>query len=385
MCDLVPVGGIDKLAAMVDVAHTDIVIVGAGVVGLACAREMARRGRDVVILEAEADYGTHTSARNSEVIHAGIYYAPGSLKARLCVEGKGLLYEYCRSHGVGHKNCGKHIVATEKAQIGRLEELQATAKANGVDDLVAVDAAGLAESEPAVRAVAALYSPSTGIVDSHGLMMSYLGEAEDRGAMLALNCPIETGEIRNNGIYLQTGGDNPMGLLAKQVINAAGLYANKVSKSIHGIAAETVPNLYYHRGCYFTTSVKSPFNSLIYPIPPTGSLGVHVTTDLGGSLRFGPDSEPVDSVDYTVNPARADAFYDVIRTYWPDLPDGALQPGYAGIRPKVDAVGGPGQDFVIQGPAQTGVDGLACLYGIESPGLTSSLAIAAYVADLLAD
>lgn len=385
MWKLVPVGDIHKLIAMVDVAETDTVIIGAGVVGLACAREMARRGRDVVILEAEAEYGSHTSARNSEVIHAGIYYVPGSLKARLCVEGKGLLYAHCRSRGVDHKNCGKHIVATDEAQIGRLEELHATARANGVDDLLVVDAAGLAKSEPAVTAVAALYSPSTGIVDSHGLMLSFLGEAEDCGAMLAYNCPVERGEIRKGGIYLETGGDTPMGLHARQVINSAGLYANKVSRSIDGLAAGTIPALYYHRGCYFTTSVKSPFNSLIYPMPPAGSLGVHVTTDLGGNLRFGPDSEPVDSVDYTVDPARADAFYDVIRTYWPDLPDGSLQPGYAGIRPKVDTVGGPGLDFVIQGPQQTGVDGLACLYGIESPGLTSSLAIANYVADLLND
>lgn len=368
---------------MIDVAEADTVVIGAGVVGLACARALAKGGRDVIILEAEVDYGTHTSARNSEVIHAGIYYAPGSLKARFCVDGKWQMYDYCRSRGVDHKNCGKHIVATDDTQIGQLEQLHATAKANGVDDLIVVDASGLAQQEPAVKGVSALYSPSTGIVDSHGLMLSYLGEAEDHGAMLALNCPVERGEIRKDGIYLETGGDNPMGLLARQVINAAGLSANRVSRSIEGLATGTVPTLYYHRGCYFTTSVKSPFNSLIYPVPPAGSLGVHVTTDLGGNLRFGPDSEPVDSIDYTVDPARADAFYDAVRSYWPGLPDGALQPGYAGIRPKVDAVGGPGQDFVVQGPQQTGVDGLVCLYGIESPGLTSSLAIASYVAGLL--
>jgi len=368
---------------MVDIAEIDTVVIGAGVVGLACARALARAGRDVIILEAESDYGTHTSARNSEVIHAGIYYTPGSLKARLCVEGKGLLYDYCRSRGIDHKNCGKHIVATEEAQTARLQELKATAAANGVNDLTEIDAAGLAEREPAVRAVAALYSPSTGIVDSHGLMMSYLGEAEDHGAMLALNSPVVHGEIGTNGIYLQTGGENPMGLLARQVINAAGLKATAVSGSIAGIAPDTVPAHHYSRGVYFTMTGKSPFNSLIYPVPPPGSLGIHVTMDLGGSLRFGPDSEQVDSIDYTVKPERAASFYEVIRTYWPELPDGALQPGYAGIRPKVGSVGAPGQDFIIQGPAETGVDGLVCLYGIESPGLTSSLAIADYVAALL--
>lgn len=370
---------------MVEVAEADVVVIGAGVVGLACARALALNGRDVIILEAEADYGTHTSARNSEVIHAGIYYTPGSQKARFCVEGKWMLYDYCKSRGVGHRNCGKHIVATEQDHISRLEELLATAQANGVDDLIEIDAAELARREPAVTGVSALYSPSTGVIDSHGLMMSYLGEAEDNGAMLALNCPVERGEVRGNGIYLETGGDTPMGLIARKVVNSAGLCSTKVSSSIEGLSAATIPDLYYHRGCYFTMTGKSPFNSLIYPVPPAGSLGVHVTMDLGGNVRFGPDAEPVDEVDYTVDPGRADAFYRVIRTYWPDLPDGALQPGYAGIRPKVDAVGGAGVDFLIQGPEETGVDGLVCLYGIESPGLTSSMAIADHVAGLLKD
>ncbi len=368
---------------MIERAEVDTVVIGAGVVGLACARELARRGHDVVILEAESEFGSHTSARNSEVIHAGIYYTPGSLKARFCVEGKAMLYDYCRSRGVAYRNCGKHIVATEQAQIGKLLDLRKTAEANGVDDLVDLDTAGLRDREPAVRAVAALFSPSTGIVDSHGLMLSYLGEAEDRSAMLALNCPVVSGEIRTDGICLRTGGEEPMQLLARQVINTAGLGAMTVSRSIEGLDAATVPELYLHRGCYFTLSGKSPFNALVYPVPPPGSLGVHVTMDLAGNVRFGPDSEPVDRIDYSVDPARADVFYEVIRTYWPDLPDGALQPGYAGIRPKVDALGGAGIDFVIQGPEETGVDGLVCLYGIESPGLTSSLAIARHVAELL--
>lgn len=368
---------------MVERAETNTVVIGAGVVGLACARELARRGRDVVILEAESEFGSHTSARNSEVIHAGIYYTPGSLKARFCVEGKALLYDYCRSRGIAFKNCGKHIVATDPAQIEKLLDLRKTAEANGVDDLIDVDAAGLRAREPAVRGVAALYSPSTGIIDSHGLMLSYLGEAEDKGAMLALNCPVVGGEVHKNGILLRTGGDAPMELLARQVINSAGLTAARVSATIEGLDSATIPNLHLHRGCYFTLSGKSPFNALVYPVPPPGSLGVHVTMDLGGNVRFGPDSEAVDSIDYTVDPGRAAMFYDVIRTYWPALPNGALQPGYAGIRPKVDAVGGAGVDFKIQGPAQTGVAGLVCLYGIESPGLTSSLAIARHVASLL--
>ncbi|MEQ9488598.1 MAG: NAD(P)/FAD-dependent oxidoreductase [Alphaproteobacteria bacterium] len=370
---------------MVERAETDTVVIGAGVVGLACARELARRGRDVVILEAESEFGSHTSARNSEVIHAGIYYTPGSLKARLCVEGKSLLYDYCRSRGIAFRNCGKHIVATDPAQIEKLLDLRKTAEANGVDDLIDVEAAGLREREPAVRAVAALYSPSTGIIDSHGLMLSYLGEAEDKGAMLALNCPVVGGDIRKDGILLKTGGEAPMEVLARQVINSAGLTAARVSATMEGLDPATIPTLYLHRGCYFTLSGKSPFNALVYPVPPPGSLGVHVTMDLGGNVRFGPDTEPVDSIDYSVDPGRATMFYDVIRTYWPDLPDGALQPGYAGIRPKVDAVGGAGVDFMIQGPAETGVAGLVCLYGIESPGLTSSLAIARHVASLLED
>lgn len=352
------------------------VVVGAGVVGLAVARALARAGRDVVILEAAEAIGTVTSSRNSEVIHAGIYYAAGSLKARLCVEGKKRLYTYCAEHGVGHDRCGKLIVATSKDELAMLDGLKNKATVNGVDDLVFLTPAEVAEREPAVTCFGALLSPSTGIVDSHGLMLAYLGEAEDAGAMLALHSPVTSGEITSDGIKLSVGGAEPMDLRARVVVNAAGLGANRLATTLDGMPTDKVPHLYMAKGCYYILDGRSPFRAPIYPAPNEASLGVHVTVDLGGQCKFGPDLEWVETINYDVDPVRAEGFYEAVRRYWPELPDGALLPGYAGIRPKVQAPGTPAQDFLIQGPADHGVPGLVNLFGIESPGLTSSLALA---------
>ena len=360
-------------------------VIGAGVVGLACARALAMAGREVIVLERADLIGTETSSRNSEVIHAGIYYGKDTNKARLCVKGRDMMYAYCESHGIGHKRIGKLIVATEQSQIPLLDNIRARAAANGVDNLTFVDADTVAGMEPNVVCHGALLSPSTGLVDSHSLMLSYQGDAEAHGAMIAFKSPVESGEVTPDGIVLRIGGENPMELLCEQVINAAGLYAQPIAKSIFGIPADTIPGSYYARGVYFTLSGgKPPFTRLIYPVPdPAGGLGVHVTIDLGGQVKFGPDVEWIDGIDYTVDPARGERFYDAIRTYWPGLPDGALQPGYAGVRPKTHPKGTHETDFTIQGPDVHGVKGLVNLYGIESPGLTSSLAIAEDVAIIL--
>ncbi|MBC6439721.1 MAG: NAD(P)/FAD-dependent oxidoreductase [Rhodospirillales bacterium] len=360
------------------------VVVGAGVIGLAVSRALALSGREVIVLEAAGDFGTGTSSRNSEVIHAGLYYPAGSLKARLCVAGKWRLYDYCRSHGVGYRNSGKLIVATDEAEPGTLCGLKARAAGNGVDDLVFLDAAEVAAREPALRAAGALWSPSTGIIDSHGLMLAYLGDAEAAGTMLALHAPVESAEVRNDGIVLHVGGPEPMTLLAREVVNAAGLGATGLGRAIRGLDAAQVPERFMAKGSYYTLPGRSPFSTLIYPVPTKAGLGVHVTLDLAGQCRFGPDVEWVDEIDYEVDPARADVFYDAVRRYWPDLPDGALQPGYAGIRPKLQRPGGAATDFMIQGPADHGVPGLVNLFGIESPGLTASLAIADVVTERLA-
>jgi L-2-hydroxyglutarate oxidase LhgO len=352
------------------------VVVGAGVVGLAAARALARAGREVVIVEAAENFGTVTSSRNSEVIHAGIYYAAGSLKAKLCVEGKHLLYAYCAEHGIDHVRCGKLIVATREDELAMLDGLKVKAAANGVEDMVFLTRDEVAAREPAVFCHGALLSPSTGIVDSHGLMLAYLGDAEDAGAMLALMSPVVSGRVTADGIVLKTGGAQPMELRARYVINAAGLGANRLAGAIDGMPGDKVPPIYYAKGCYFVLEGRSPFNGLIYPAPNEASLGVHVTVDRGGQCRFGPDLEWVETIDYDVDPSRAESFYEAVRRYWPGLPDGAILPGYAGIRPKIQAPGAPAHDFMIQGPADHGVSGLVNLFGIESPGLTSSLALA---------
>jgi L-2-hydroxyglutarate oxidase LhgO len=356
------------------VDRVDAVVIGAGVVGLAVARALATAGRDVVILEAEDAIGTHASSRNSEVVHAGIYYPQGSLKARTCVEGRERLYAYCAERGVPHRRCGKLIVATDAAQLEELEGIRRRAHANGVTDVARVSPSWIRKLEPELRCVAALHSPSTGIVDSHALMLAFLRDAERAGAMLALRSPLETGVVRSDGIELHVAGAGP--ILAAEVVNSAGLRAPSVARCIGGYRAEHAPPELYAKGNYYTLAARPPFSRLVYPVPEPGGLGVHVTLDLGGSARFGPDVEWVDTIDYTVDPQRAARFYAAIRRYWPGLPDGALEPGYAGIRPKISGKDAPAADFQVQGPRTHGVPGLVNLFGIESPGLTASLPLA---------
>jgi L-2-hydroxyglutarate oxidase LhgO len=365
------------------VERVDAVVIGAGLVGLACARALALAGREVVILEAEDAIGTHTSSRNSEVIHAGIYYPQGSLKARSCVEGRKRLYEYCAARGVPHRRCGKLIVATDKAQLEELEAIRRKAHANGVADVAPIGLAEVRALEPEIACVAALHSPSTGIVDSHALMLAYLGDAERAGAMLALKSPLQRGSVRADGIELHVAGADP--ILAARVVNCAGLRAPSLARRVEGYRPELAPPELYAKGNYYTLAKRAPFSRLIYPVPEPGGLGVHVTLDLGGRARFGPDVEWVERIDYTVDPRRAERFYAAIRSYWPGLPEGALEPGYAGIRPKIAGKGAPAPDFVVQGPREHGVAGLVHLFGIESPGLTASLALADHVAAILSD
>ena len=344
--------------------RVDAVIVGAGAVGLAVARALALGGREVIVLERESAIGTGTSSRNSEVIHAGIYYPPGSLKARLCVAGRRALYPFLAERAIAHRRCGKLIVATDPGQ------------------LAAREARAL---EPQLACVAALHSPSTGIVDSHAFMLALCGEAEDRGAAIAFRSPLLAAHVRNGAIELEVGGEEPMRLLARAVVNSAGLFAQEVARSIEGFPAERIPPSYYCKGNYFSLSGRSPFSRLVYPAPEAAGLGVHLTLDLAGQARFGPDVEWIERIDYDVDSRRAEVFYDAIRTYWPGLKDGTLQPAYSGIRPKLQARGRPASDFLIQGPAEHGVARLVNLFGIESPGLTASLAIGDAVRGLLGD
>lgn len=363
--------------------RVDAVVVGAGVVGLAVARALALAGREVIILEAAEGIGTETSSRNSEVIHAGIYYPPGSLKARFCVAGKLALYAYCAERGVPHARCGKLLVATEENQLPKLAAIKAQAEANGVTDLQRLSAGEARALEPALRCVAAYLSPSTGIVDSHAFMLALQGDAEAQGAAIAYKSPLERGRVRDNGIMLEVGGAEPMQVLARTVVNSAGLHAPRVAASIQGLPPAQVPPTYYAKGNYYSLIGRAPFSRLVYPMPNEAGLGVHITIDLGGQARFGPDVEWIDRIDYDVDPRRADSFYAAIRDYWPGLADGQLAPGYAGIRPKIVGPTEKAADFVVQGPRVHGVPGLVNLFGIESPGLTAALAIADYVADLL--
>jgi L-2-hydroxyglutarate oxidase LhgO len=359
----------------------DAVVIGAGVVGLAVARELALAGREVIILESENAIGTATSSRNSEVIHAGIYYPQGSLKARSCVEGRSLLYEYCAERGIPHRRCGKLIVATDNAQLGELEAIRGKAHANGVIDVEWLTLEEAHAMEPAVACVGALHSPSTGVIDSHALMLALLGDAESHGAMLAFLSRLERARIGANGsVELEVGGAETMHLAARTVVNAAGLTAPSLARRIEGFPVGKVPPEFYAKGNYYSLTGRSPFSRLVYPVPEPGGLGVHVTIDMGGQARFGPDVEWIDRIGYDVDPRRADRFYAAIRRYWPQLPDGALSPGYSGIRPKIAGPKDPAQDFVVQGPAEHGVAGLVNLFGIESPGLTASMALAKTVA-----
>ena len=363
----------------------DAVVVGAGVVGLAAARALALAGREVLVLDAAEGIGTETSSRNSEVIHAGIYYPAGSLMARTCVAGKHLLYAYCRERGVPHLNCGKLIVATTEEEAGRLESIRLRAAANGVPDLRLISRDEARAMEPALDCVAALHSPSTGIVDSHAYMQALQSDGGKAEAFIGFNAPVEGGRATADGIELRVGGAEPMELRARTVVNSAGLHAPRLARAIAGMPEAHVPAAYLAKGNYFTLAGRSPFSRLIYPVPVPGGLGTHLTIDLGGQARFGPDVEWVDRIDYTVDPRRGEGFYASIRRWWPGLPDGALSPGYSGIRPKTVPRGAPAQDFVVQGRATHGVPGLVHLFGIESPGLTASLALAEHVMAAVAE
>src|SRR5437016_3822334 len=344
----------------------ECVVIGAGVIGLAVARRLAQAGREVIVLEAAEGIGTVTSSRNSEVIHAGIYYRAGSLMAQMCVSGKRALYAYCGEHGIPHPNCGKLIVATTPKETEKLQSIRAHAEANGVDDMQLLGGEAARALEPALNCDAALLSPSTGIIDSHAYMLALRGDAEEAGAAYAFHTPIERARAKAGRIE----------------IDAAGLSAPAVARSIAGMPIELVPSAYLAKGNYFSCNARAPFSRLIYPVPEPGGLGVHLTLDMAGQARFGPDVEWVDTIDYAVDPARAARFYPAIRRYWPTLPDGALMPSYSGIRPKIVPPAVAVQDFLIQGPRDHGVDGLINLFGIESPGLTSSLAIADHVGEL---
>ena len=363
--------------------QVDTIIVGAGVVGLAIAREMALSGDEVVVLEAEDAIGTGISARNSEVIHAGIYYPAGSLKAQLCRPGRGALYAYCQSHGIAHRRMGKLVVATQEDELDALDAIKAKAEANGVDDLQPLDRDQAKAMEPALKCAGALLSPSTGIIDTHGYMLALQGDSESNGSVIALSSPFDGGTVSGDGITVRVGGTEPMTLKCRRFINSAGLGAQAVATAIEGLPADSIPPLFYAKGNYFTFCGKSPFRTMIYPVPVQAGLGTHSTLDLAGQTKFGPDVQWVNSPDYAVDASRAEQFYLAIRRYWPDLADGALQPGYVGVRPKLVSEGDPRGDWDIQGPQHHGIDGVVNLFGIESPGLTASLAIAGYVAGLL--
>ena len=364
-------------------AGVECVVIGAGVVGLAVARTLAQAGREVLVLEKERWIGSETSSRNSEVIHAGIYYPRGSLKARLCVAGKERLYAYCAEHGVAHRRLGKLIVACTEAEIAIVESVRQRAAANGVGDLEWLAGGALKAMEPALAAIGAYFSPSTGIIDSHGLMLAYEADLEAAGGLVVLRAPVLSGRVEAGGFALEIGGAEPMRLSCRVLVNSAGLHAPSLARRIAGLPPAAIPRDYFCRGVYFTLAGRSPFRHLVYPVPEAAGLGVHLTLDLGGQARFGPDVEWIDSLDYSVDPRRGERFYAAIRTYWPGLPDGALQPGYAGIRPKISGPAEPAADFRLQGPAEHGIPGLVNLYGIESPGLTASLAIAEEVTMLL--
>jgi L-2-hydroxyglutarate oxidase LhgO len=360
----------------------DCVVVGAGVVGLAVARALALQGREVMVLEAADAIGTGTSSRNSEVIHAGLYYPAGSLKARLCVQGKEMLYAYCAERGVPHRRCGKLLVATSPNQLDKLKSIEAGAQANGVHDLQWLSREHALAMEPALECVGALHSPSTGIVDSHSLMLALQGDLEHADGLVVLNSPLALASIGIGAIDLETKDGTQ--LKARTVVNAAGLYAQSLAACFAGLDPMYIPPTHFAKGSYFTLAGKAPFSRLIYPVPEAAGLGVHLTLDLGGQAKFGPDVQWVNSADdLLVDPARGEAFYAEVRKYWPALRDGALMPGYAGIRPKIHGAGASAADFVIQGPAAHGVPGLVNLFGIESPGLTSALAIAEHVAALV--
>ena len=370
--------------------EVDAVVVGAGVVGLAIGRALALQGLQVVILEQATAFGTGTSSRNSEVVHAGLYYPPGSLKARLCVQGKALLYAYCAERGVGIRRCGKLLVATRDDDLHKLDTIRAHASACGVDDLQPLTRAQALALEPELSCTAALLSPSSGIVDSHGLMTALLGDAQNAGALYAVASPFDRATLAGGHWQVHTGGDEPFELATRWLVNAAGLDAQLVAARMNGYPPAAVPRRHLAKGHYFSLARRAPFSHLIYPTPVDGGLGVHLTLDLAGQARFGPDvkwlPDSADSgaaLDYAPDPARQASFEAEVRRYWPRLPEGALQASYTGIRPKLSGPGEPAADFRIEGPAQHGVAGVVQLFGIESPGLTASLAIGQHVAAMV--
>jgi L-2-hydroxyglutarate oxidase LhgO len=358
----------------------DAVVVGAGVVGLAVGRALALDGREVIVLEKNHAIGAETSSRNSEVVHAGIYYTPGSLKAHLCVQGRQRLYEYCREKSIAHRRCGKIIVAVTPLQDRKLEALDATARANGVDDLRWLERNELRSLEPAVVGTTALLSPSSGIIDSHALMLALQGDLEDAGGTVALRSKLSAAHYSPSGIRVRvdTEGETTE-LTARTVVNAAGLHATAVALSIEDAPPGEIPETRYAKGNYFIYAGRSPFRHLLYPLPEDGGLGVHATLDLGGRTRFGPDVEWTDAIDYSLDPRRGEQFYGAVRRYWPALPDGSLSPGYVGVRPKLSGPGEPPADFRIEALGEPGDAQIVHLFGIESPGLTASLAIADHV------
>jgi len=364
------------------VEHVDCVVVGAGVVGLAIARALALGRREVIVLEAANTIGTGTSSRNSEVIHAGIYYPQGSLKARLCVSGRAQLYDYCAQRGIDHRRCGKLIVATSETQRDQLAQILEKARRNGVDDLVLLTQTQVAALEPELCCVGALLSPSTGIVSSHALMLSLQGDLENMGGFVVLNSPVALVLQAQHAIELETSDGTRIS--ADWLVNAAGHGAVTLAKTCQALDPQHIPTAYFAKGNYFTLGSRVPFSHLIYPVPEAAGLGVHLTLDLGGQAKFGPDVQWVESFDdLQVDPDRGSAFYAEVRKYWPALPDGALQPGYAGVRPKISSPGAVAADFRVEGPASHGVPGLINLFGIESPGLTSALALADDVARMV--
>ena len=360
--------------------RVECVVIGAGAVGLATARALAMAGREVLLLEAESHPGTITSARNSGVIHAGLYYTPGSFKARFCVAGNRMLYEFCKARGVEHHNCGKLIIANGDEEEQVLLHLLERAHRNDVDGVRLISGTEAGKLEPEVRCTAALLCPTSGIVDQHPYMLALEGDLQNAGGTLVCDCRVDSVARLSDGFLLKTGGEAATELEARFVVNSAGLDAVDLLHRIEGYPRERIPKMYLGRGNYFTVAERSPFKHLIYPVPHAAGLGIHATLDLGKRVRFGPDVEWIDRIDYSVNASRAPSFYEAIRRYWPRLADGALVPDYTGIRPKLHGPGEPQPDFRIESAAEHGIEGLVNLLGIESPGLTSSMAIGDYAA-----